>query len=304
MIARVAPVTSLTRLALLCALLGALAVPSSASAIVYGMGDEDATMFTTPLFTGLPIQNVRYVVAYDAALSDNFEIQQADNFMDAAHSAGYDILVSFEHSREPKKASQLPTNAQYLKGVRAFMHRYPYVNTYSPWDEINDCSQPTCKNPRAAAGYYLTLSKACTGCTVMAAEVLDTNEPSTTVAYLRQYQQALHGAQPKLWGLHNYSDVNRHTSTGTKAVLGAVKGTVWLTETGGLYKFLPGFPASTSRQVTSEQWMFHLASSSPRLQRLYIYSWTGGGVFDAGLTDASGLVTRPAYDVVKQQLTS
>lgn len=302
-IGRFAPVTLVTRFILLAALGAALALPASASALVYGMGDEDATMFTTPLFTDLPIKNVRYVVAYDAALTENFERQQADEFLQAANAQGYQILVSFEHSREPRKANQLPSKAAYQQGVRAFMRRYPYVRTLSPWDEINDCSQPTCRNPKAAAGYYLTLRQTCGGCTLMAAEVLDTTDPAQTVAYLKQYQQALGKVRPTLWGLHNYSDVNRHTSTGTKAVLGAVKGTVWLSETGGLYKFLPGFPASTSRQVTAEKWMFTLARSSPRIQRLYVYSWTGGGSFDAGLTNASGLVTRPAYDVVKQQIS-
>jgi hypothetical protein len=297
-------VTFLTRVALLAVLAAALAVPSSASALVYGMGDEDATMFTTPLFTDLPIKHVRYVVAYDAALTDNFERQQADNFLQAAHAQGYAILVSFEHSREPRMANKLPSNATYQKGVRAFMRRYPYVRTFSPWDEINDCSQPTCRDPQAAAGYYLTLRKTCGGCTVMAAEVLDTTDPAQTVQYLVEYQRALGKVKPKLWGLHNYSDVNRHTSKGTTAVLGAVNGTVWLTETGGLYKFLPGFPASTSRQVTAEKWMFTLANRyASRVQRLYVYSWTGGGQFDAGLTNASGRVTRPAYDVVKQQIS-
>jgi hypothetical protein len=297
-------VTLLRRLALLAVLASALIVPSSASALVYGMGDEDATMFTTPLFTDLPIKNVRYVVAYDAALTQNFERQQADTFLQAANAQGYQILVSFEHSRLPRKANQLPSNGAYQKGVRAFMKRYPYVRTFSPWDEINDCSQPTCRDPQAAAGYYLTMRKTCGGCTVMAAEVLDTTDPQQTVQYLAEYQRALGKVRPTLWGLHNYSDVNRHTSKGTKAVLGAVKGTVWLTETGGLYKFLPGFPASTSRQVTAEKWMFTLANRyATRVQRLYVYSWTGGGQFDAGLTNASGLVTRPAYDVVKQQIS-
>lgn len=293
----------MTRLAALAVLLGALVLPSSASAIVYGMGDEDATMFTTPLFTDLPIKHVRYVVAYDAALTENFERQQADNFLQAANAQGYDILVSFEHSREPRKANQLPSQADYQRGVRAFMARYPYVREFSPWDEVNDCSQPTCQDPASAARYYLTMRKTCGGCTVMAAEVLDTTQPEETVIYLKEYQRALGKVKPTLWGLHNYSDVNRHTSTGTKAVLGAVKGTVWLSETGGLYSFLPGFPPSTSRQVTAEKWMFTLAHSSPRLQRLYVYSWTGGGQFDAGLTNISGLVTRPAYNVVKQQIS-
>jgi hypothetical protein len=50
--------------------------------------------------------------------------------------------------------------------------------------------------------------------------------------------------------------------------------------------------------------MFTLANRyASRVQRLYVYSWTGGGQFDAGLTNASGLVTRPAYDVVKQQIS-
>jgi hypothetical protein len=246
---------------------------------------------------------VRYVVAYDAALTENFERQQADNFLQAAHAQGYQILVSFEHSREPRKANQLPSTANYQKGVRAFMARYPYVRTFSAWDEVNDCSQPTCEDPSAAAHYYLTMRKTCGGCTVMAAEVLDTTQPQETVRYLQQYQAALGKVKPTLWGLHNYSDVNRHTSTGTKAVLGAVKGTVWLSETGGLYSFLPGFPPSASRQVTAEKWMFTLARRyESRIQRLYIYSWTGGGQFDAGLTNNSGLVTRPAYAVVQQQI--
>jgi hypothetical protein len=177
------------------------------------------------------------------------------------------------------------------------------VRTFSAWDEVNDCSQPTCEDPAAAARYYLTMRKTCGGCTVMAAEVLDTTDPQQTVIYLKEYQEALGKVRPTLWGLHNSSDVNRHTSKGTRAVLGAVRGTVWLSETGGLYSFLPGFPPSATRQVSAEKWMFELARSSPRLQRLYVYSWTGGGQFDAGLTNASGLVTRPAYDVVKQQIS-
>lgn len=279
-----------------------LIAASPASALLYGMGDEDAGMFSAPGFTALHLKKARYVVAYDAALSNNFERQQADAFLSAAHAQGYELLVSFEHSRLPSKANKLPSTATYQKGVRAFMKRYPYVRIFSPWDEVNNCSQPTCNNPKAAAGYYLTMRKTCGGCTVMAAEVLDTNTPSATVRYLQAYEKALGKVKPTLWGLHNYSDVNRFTSTGTRDVLGAVKGTVWLTETGGLYEFLPGFPASTSRQVKAEKQMFKLARLSPRLQRLYIYSWTGGGSFDAGLTGANGLTTRPAYDVVAQEL--
>jgi hypothetical protein len=292
-----------TRLTLLLAVAASLFLAAPASALVYGMGDEDAGMFSAPAFTALHLKKARYVVAYDAALSDSFERQQADAFLGAAHAGGYELLISFEHSRVPKLANKLPSTATYQKGVRAFMKRYPYVRLYSAWDEVNDCSQPTCHSPKAAAGYYLTMRRTCGGCTVMAAEVLDTTDPQQTVAYLRSYQAALGKVKPTLWGLHNYSDVNRFRSTGTRAVLAAVKGDVWLSETGGLYEFQPGFPPSTSRQVKAEKQMFTLARISPRIQRLYVYSWTGGGSFDAGLTEADGITTRPAYDVVKSAFT-
>ncbi len=293
----------MARLALLLALAAALLVAAPASAALqYGMGDEEPTMFSAPKFKALHLKKARYVVAYDAALSDNFERQQADAFLGAAHAAGYELLVSFEHSRVPSRANRLPSNAAYQKGVRAFLRRYPYVRILSPWDEINNCSQPTCHNPKAAAGYFLTLKKTCGGCTVMAAEVLDTTDPSATVAYLRTYQRYAAPGKPTLWGLHNYSDVNRFTDAGTKAVLGAVKGTVWLTETGGLYSFGRDFPPSASRQKRAEQHMFQLAKSSSRIKRLYIYSWTGGGQFDAGLTNPNG-TTRPAYSVVRDAVT-
>lgn len=291
----------MARLLAVLALLAALAVPASASALEYGMGDELPTMFGAPLFTDLGIKKVRYVVAYDAALSNSFERQQADQFLRPAHAGGYEILVAFEHSRVARLADKLPSTARYQRGVRAFMKRYPYVRIFSPWDEINDCSQPTCKDPAAAAGYFLTMKQTCGGCTVMAAEVLDTPDPAQLeVDYLKQYMKVAAKGRPTLWGLHNYSDVNRFRSVGTRDMLKTVKGTIWITESGGLYSF-SGFPASLSRQERAERQMFTLAKLSPRIQRLYIWSWTGGGQFDAGLTNVNGS-PRPAYDVVRGEL--
>ncbi|MBX5441306.1 MAG: hypothetical protein IRZ32_07230 [Solirubrobacteraceae bacterium] len=48
--------------------------------------------------------------------------------------------------------------------------------------------------------------------------------------------------------------------------------------------------------------MLRLARLSPRIERLYIYSWTGGGSFDAGLTGANSTSLRPAYQVVRDAL--
>ena len=40
--------------------------------------------------------------------------------------------------------------------------------------------------------------------------------------------------EPAVWGLHNYVDANRFRTSGTRRLLRAVKGDVWLTEVGGL----------------------------------------------------------------------
>jgi hypothetical protein len=144
------------------------------------------------------------------------------------------------------------------------------------------------------------LKRACPHCTVLAADVLDTN-PGAMVRYLRAFQRYAARGRPRLWGLHNYTDVNRFRSTGTRAMLRTVKGTVWVTESGGLDSFGRDFPPSSSRQVRAERQMFRLARISARIRRLYIYSWSGGGRFDAGLMSPSG-AARPAYQVVAHEL--
>jgi hypothetical protein len=111
-----------------------------------------------------------------------------------------------------------------------------------------------------------------------------------------------------LWGLHNYSDTNRFSSSRTRAVLAAVPGELWLTETGGVVKFGGAFPnvkgSGLRRATRALSYMFHLASSNSRIKRLYIFQWsgsTGAARFDAGLTDPH-YNPRPGYVTVCKQL--
>ena len=111
---------------------------------------------------------------------------------------------------------------------------------------------------------------------------------------------------PTIWGLHNYSDTNRFHSTGTRAVLGATTGQVWLTETGGIAKLAGDFPFNLSRQARRPRYMFTLAGDLARASRGCTSSSGPAAVhakerFDAGLTDSKGR-PRPAYCVVYQQL--
>ena len=71
--------------------------------------------------------------------------------MDAARARGQDVLVTFtahrgcfdglRYSRTP--ACRAPGTRAYRAAVRAFDDRYPWVRTYSAWNEINHVSQPT-----------------------------------------------------------------------------------------------------------------------------------------------------------------
>jgi hypothetical protein len=82
-----------------------------------------------------------------------------------------------------------------------------------------------------------------------------------------------------------------------------VGGQVWLTETGGILKFLPAFKRSQKRQANRTKYMFKLAAKydsrvsgmSSRITRLYNYQWTGvsrRARFDAGLVNPNGTARR------------
>jgi hypothetical protein len=113
---------------------------------------------------------------------------------------------------------------------------------------------------------------------------------------------------PRIWGLHNYSDVNRLESNRTRTLVRALGSQVWLTETGGIVKFGSSFQnkngSGLRRAAKVIQYMFRMASGIPQVKRLYIYNWNGGTTrtrFDAGLIDAKHK-PRPGYVVVCRTL--
>ena len=95
----------------------------------------------------------------------------------------------------------------------------------------------------------------------------------------------------------------------TTAILRAVPGQVWLTETGGIVNFGRGFPnvrgSGDRRASKALAYMFRIAASNHRITRLYIFQWSGASAvarFDAGLLDTH-FVARPGYKTVCQKLT-
>ena len=194
------------------------ATPASAAYRV-GVGEQNRQMFDSPSWQSLELKRVRYLVPWDYA--DHVDQRnEVDHYMLRARAARQDVLVTFTARRgcylpsgRYSKAGvcRAPSTSAYRNAFGMFDAKFPWVKTYSAWNEINHKSQPTFKSPRTAAGYYNVLrAEARRGkFRVMAADMLDTSNMSRYLASFRRYAKGT----PKLWGLHNYGDVNRRRTT-------------------------------------------------------------------------------------------
>jgi hypothetical protein len=288
------------------------AAPASAGYRV-GVGEQNRQMFDSPSWQSLELERVRYLVPWDYA-NHVEQRNEVDHYMLRARAARQDVLVTFTARRgcylpsgrySKAKVCRAPSKSAYRNAFGMFDAKFPWVKTYSAWNEINHKSQPTFKSPRKAAGYYNVLRvQARKGkFRVMAADLLDTPKMSRYLASFRRHATG----SPKLWGLHNYGDVNRRRTTYTQQMLRTVPGEVWLTETGGLVKLLPSFEHSESRAAARTKDMFRLAATydtrrrgmRSRITRLFVYSFYGAqpdARFDAGLVNPDG-APREAFSV-------
>ena len=323
------------RLRLLPALLVAaalLALPAAAHAkLTVGISENSPAMFEHPLFADLGAKHARVVMAYNVMTSGNHELARVQHYLQAARNAGVTPLVTFEHAtgdasicnkrRNYRRAvCRLPSQRSYRSNIRKFFQEFPWVRVVAPWNEVNHFTQPTSRNPRAAAKFTNTVAKLCRRCTIVAADMLDqADNPAArrpkyreSIAYIRKFRRALKVPR-KICGIHNYSDVNRFRDTGTKAIMRALGcRQYWLTETGGLFKFGSFWTKRTRKgctnaagcQLKATKYMFKLARRNRKIKRLYVYTYFGKVTprFDAGLVDNTTGKARKAYREVKKRI--
>ncbi|HTA14743.1 MAG TPA: hypothetical protein VK781_07790 [Solirubrobacteraceae bacterium] len=282
-----------------------------ASSYLTGIGDEQTEMFTNPLWQQLHTKIARYIAPYDAAVRP-YSLQLARAWIGAAEAAHQQVLVAFYHSEYTP--TKMPSIGGYQADVQKFIKLFPKVRQYQPWNEANRGNLAKMFDSPSAvssAKYYKALKSVCKGCTVLGLDILDSANVSPSLRYIAEFKREIHRlktAMPSVWGLHNYSDTNRFSSSRTRAILASVPGQVWLTETGGIVQFGGAFPnkkgSGLTRAAKALSYMFKIASSNPRIRRLYIFQWsgaTGTARFDAGLTD-SHFNPRPGYVVVCEHL--
>jgi hypothetical protein len=257
-------------LLLLLALIAA-AVPATAAEakVAVGIADNKSDMFTDPRFTALKVKYVRVMVPYDA-VHDYAERTWLDGWMAGAKKDGLKPLVTFDRSR--KRPSYNPSAAVMAKSVKDLRKRYPFVKEFATWNEANINKQPA-----TVARWWLAMRKACPSCTILGADLLDRSNVGT---WAKRFVKAAKRT-PAVWGLHNYVDANRLTTTGTRALLKAVKGAVWFTETGGVVSRNNAssvtFPTGATHAAKATKFVFStLAKLSPRVRRVYIYHWNTG----------------------------
>ncbi len=314
----------------------ALAVPTASEAYLTGVADQSATMFVNGYYTRLiqkqsPSQRIsRYIAPYDAFDGTKANIPYRNDFINWYNHAIADhvrMLVAFYHSEQPRKVTQMPSVATYTTDIARFMKFASQVSAWQPWNEANRGYIPrVLASPSAlqSAEYYKVARRTCPTvnkhCTIVALDVLDQDNVGPTLAYIAAFRADLGATQrsgrtvlgavptPTLWGLHNYSDTNRFSSSRTNAILAAVPGDIWLTETGGIVNFGGSFPnhngSGDTRAAKALTFLFRLAASNHRIARLYIFDFSGASAvarFDAGLLDKAG-VPRPGYLVVCKQL--
>ncbi len=292
---------------LLTALAALISAPAAQAKPRIGISEQSPAMFDQSNWKKLKLKRVRYILPWDYYKTAGNRAE-VTGFMTAARAKKQEVLVTFSARRgcfvnnrySKRKACRAPSKKAFTSAVKRFRRQFKYTKLFSPWNEVNHISQPTYKKPQLAARYYLALRSACKKCTVMAADVLDS---SNVRSYLRGFLRASKG-KGRIWGLHNYKDVNRRQSRGVRNVISTVRGQVWLTETGGIVKFGTDFPYSKKRAASRTKYMFSLARRYSRLKRIYVYRWFGeprGARFDAGLVDADGK-SRPALTQFRKSI--
>jgi hypothetical protein len=280
--------TLLPTVLLLCALLA----PAAAQARpVVGIGDQNASVYADPGMRKLKLKTARLALAWDW-YKDPYRIAQTDAWIAAAKAAHLRPLITFNRNWRQSGKRQVPTLKRYLQSFRALRKRYPHVRDFSPWNEPNAAEQPFYRKPALAARYFNAMRSACGRCTVLAGDVNDgANMSSWLAVYKRNVRHA------KVWALHNYKDSTRSRGT-TRVFLNAVRGSVWLTETGGLRS-----RGGLKGQAKAVRRVFALARSSSRIKRIYFYQWrhVTGRSWDSAFVSANGK-RRPAYYALRAGL--
>ncbi len=139
--------------------------------------------------------------------------RQGDVWIREAEAHHQQVLVAFYHSEytPAADAQRRPVPARRAEIRQA---AFPTSASTSPGTRPTAATSGVLASPSAmaAAQYYQALIRVCRGCTVIGLDVLDAQDIGPTLEYIYEFKHEigrLRTIMPKIWGLHNYSDINR-----------------------------------------------------------------------------------------------
>jgi hypothetical protein len=301
--------TKLTLLTIVVSLL--VAAPAGAAYNVrVGIGDQSDDIFTHPDFKRLKIKRVRYFIPWNAFGRPD-EMGKAEAYVRAAKAARVSVFMHISSENLVRRKAKLPSKTRYRREVTRLVKHFRKlgIREWGSRNEANHDSQATWRSPSRAAYEFKVVRRACKRCTVVGLDLLDQRG---VARYIKRYFRALgsYRRYVRTVGIHNYADVNRRRTTGTRTIIRTVRrynkrAKFWLTETGGLVRLSTSWPYSTRRAASRLSYMFRVTKRYRRyISRLYIFCWTGsprGSRFDAGLFNPDGS-RRPGYRVVARNI--
>ena len=291
---------------LVAAAVALLAPAATAHGVVVGIADQKPDMFADKRFKALKIKHARIAVPWDA-MAYEWQRKEVDRWMFLARLNGVHPLVSFGHSRIHRR--HVPTPERMRREFRSFRKRYPFVVNFATWNEANHCGEPVCNRIPLVAAYYRKLRQECPKCRILGAELLD--QPNL-ISWVKRFRRAAR-REPSAWGLHNYVEANRFKSDRLRSLLRATKGSIWLTEVGGIVKrrakkryTVKRIPESAAHAAKVMRFLFDdVVALSPRISRVYLYHWNAESKldsWDSALVGPTGR-RRPALDELRQRLS-
>lgn len=288
------------RLTVLLPLLFLMLCASAQAKPELGIADQKAEALDDPRLRALNLSYGRLYLPWDVLKEPN-SLRETDAWLKNAKRDGLEPMLTIARSRIVGREGVRPTPKALAAEVVKWRKRWPgQVKLLSTWNEAN-----LGYSPELVASWWLAVRRACPGCTVLGADLLD--EPKV-LAWTARFVKAAKRS-PAIWGIHAYNDANTFSTKVTKALLKGLKGEFWLTETGGVATRSKPIYAFTgcgvAHQTKATRFLLEtIAKLSPRIKRIYIFNWNLGQrrvTFDASLIDAADR-ERPALNVVRKYL--
>jgi hypothetical protein len=265
--------------------------------LTVGVSDGNAATFRNRWFTRLHVKIARYGVPWNAAITrDHTQLNIVRDWLHWAIGTGVQPLISFG-APGGSAGNYIPDDKTYTRAVKAFIHDFPDVKAYTPWNEPEFPYRSLSRQPGLAAAYFNTLVRACRGCTIVAGDLYRPANAGLG-SWIRAYKRGLR-FKPVAWAIHPYDDVRTHTKSQIETLEQYAGGAqIWLDEISGVLRrgHWPFPDQSPNAANNDERFLFTLPKIFHNITRIYHFQWQADprASWDSALLGPGGK-PRPAY---------